>query len=275
MTKRLNGTKPSWFLQLKRTGCKLRYRKKTSASSWSKVDKALIWWGLPRWPLSKQQFFYCGNQTQTMQSKGTWCTGNVQYSLGNSDDHYQNCKFGSIKLYFNHRPWGQDKVAQFWLLCLGSGQNVRLPISTDFYPIVSLDQLFDYRGFVSSATHVYCFYQCHAKRALILECHRCFDEGGIAKKAQYNLVRQYNSSKPDKYHIDFFALVTALEGKNSLYHLDAYHSRNDNIAHIIKEASELPKTQKAYVNEVGSVMLLYWNPFPAVPCGLVFGFLAT
>ncbi len=39
-----------------------------------------------------------------------------------------------------------------------------------------------------------------------------FNKGGTASKSNYNPVRQYNSSKPDKYRIDFFILAHASGG---------------------------------------------------------------
>ena len=90
----------------------------------------------------------------------------------------------------------------------------------------------------------------HAKRSFILGRQCSFDEGGIANKSRYNPVCQYNSSKPDKYRIDFFVLVNASEGKNFIYHLDVYQGKNSTNAHITEEAWKLPTTQKAVVNAV-------------------------
>ncbi len=53
-----------------------------------------------------------------------------------------------------------------------------------------------------------------------------FDEGGIPSKSQYNSVRQYNNSKPDKYRIDFFILANASEGHNFIIHIDVYQGKN-------------------------------------------------
>ncbi len=63
-------------------------------------------------------------------------------------------------------------------------------------------------------------------------------------------MRQYNSSKPDKYRIDFFVHVNATDGKNFIYHLDVYQGKNTNNAHIVEEAWSLPTTQKAVVNVI-------------------------
>jgi hypothetical protein len=90
----------------------------------------------------------------------------------------------------------------------------------------------------------------HARRAFILGRECSFDEGGIASKSRYNPVRQYNSSKPDKYRIDFFVLVNASSGKNFIYHIDVYQGKNATNAHIAEEAWSLPTTQKAVVNAV-------------------------
>ncbi len=65
----------------------------------------------------------------------------------------------------------------------------------------------------------------HAKKSFILGRELSFDEGGIASKSRYNPVHQYNSSKPDKYRIDFFVLVNVSCGKNFIYHLDVYQGK--------------------------------------------------
>ena len=92
----------------------------------------------------------------------------------------------------------------------------------------------------------------HAKRAFVLGRECSFDEGGIASKSRYNPVRQYNSSKPGKYRIDFFVLVNTTNGINFIYHLDVYQGKNATNAHIAEEAWTLPTTQKAVVNAIVS-----------------------
>ncbi|KAL3800369.1 hypothetical protein HJC23_003665 [Cyclotella cryptica] len=47
----------------------------------------------------------------------------------------------------------------------------------------------------------------HAKKSFILGREISFDEGGIARKSWYNPLHQYNSSKPDKYRINFFVMA--------------------------------------------------------------------
>ena len=61
-------------------------------------------------------------------------------------------------------------------------------------------------------------------------------------------VHQFNSSKPDKLHIDFFVLINATLGKNFIYHLDVYQGKNAMNAFIAEEAHNLPITQKAVLN---------------------------
>ena len=90
----------------------------------------------------------------------------------------------------------------------------------------------------------------HAERAFIPGRQFSFDDGEIASKSRYNPVRQYNSSKPDKYRIDIFVLVNTTDGKNFIYHLDVYQGKNANNAHIVEEAWSLPTTQKAVVNAI-------------------------
>ncbi len=92
----------------------------------------------------------------------------------------------------------------------------------------------------------------YAKRTFILGRECSFDEGGIASKSRYNPVRQYNSSKPDKYQIDFFVLVNTSRGINFIYHIDVYQGKNATNPHIAKEAWSLPTTQKAVINAVVS-----------------------
>ena len=90
----------------------------------------------------------------------------------------------------------------------------------------------------------------HAKKSFILGRELSFDEGGIASKSRYNPVCQYNSSKPDKYHIDFFVLVNASSGMNFIYHLDVYQGKNATNAFIVAEVQNLPMMQKAVVNAI-------------------------
>ncbi len=61
-----------------------------------------------------------------------------------------------------------------------------------------------------------------AKHTFIPGKEMSLDEGGITSKSNYNPVRQYNNSKPDKYRIDFFILANALRGHNFIYHIDVY-----------------------------------------------------
>lgn len=86
----------------------------------------------------------------------------------------------------------------------------------------------------------------HAKCVFVLGRECSFDEGGIASKSRYNPVHQYNSSKPDKYHIDFS------KGLNLIYHIDVYEGKHATNARIVEEAWMLPTTQKAVVNEIVS-----------------------
>ena len=69
-------------------------------------------------------------------------------------------------------------------------------------------------------------------------------------KSCYNPVHRYNSSKPNKYRIDFFVLVNANKGWNFIYHIDVYQDKISTNAHIVEEAWHLPTTQKAVVNAV-------------------------
>ena len=63
-------------------------------------------------------------------------------------------------------------------------------------------------------------------------------------------LHQYKSSKPNKYHIDFFVLVNASDGMNFIYHIEMYQGKNASNAHMAEEAWTLPTTQKAVVNTV-------------------------
>ncbi len=63
-------------------------------------------------------------------------------------------------------------------------------------------------------------------------------------------MKKYNSSKPDKYRINFFVLINATDGKNFIYHLDVYQGKNANSAHIVEEAWSLSTVQKAVVTAV-------------------------
>jgi hypothetical protein len=92
----------------------------------------------------------------------------------------------------------------------------------------------------------------HAKHTFVLGRECSFDERGIASKSRFNPVRQYNSSKPDKYRIDFFVLVNTSQGLNFIYHIDVYQGKNATNAHIDEEAWTLPTTQKAVVNAIVS-----------------------
>ncbi len=56
-----------------------------------------------------------------------------------------------------------------------------------------------------------------AKRTFIPGKEMSFNEGGIASKSNYNPVRQYNNSKPEKYRINFFTLANASVGHNFIY----------------------------------------------------------
>jgi hypothetical protein len=103
--------------------------------------------------------------------------------------------------------------------------------------------------------------KCHQLRASIKSLTKCalilgqecsIDEGRIASKSRYNLVWHYNSSKPDKYHIDFFVLVNTSQGRNFIYQIDVYQGKNATNMHIVEEARALPTTQKAIVNAVVS-----------------------
>ena len=82
----------------------------------------------------------------------------------------------------------------------------------------------------------------HAKKTFIPHCFLSFDEGGIANKSKYNPVCQYNASKPDKYHIDFFILANATSGNNFVYHLDVYQGTNQTNPFIAEETWELRTT---------------------------------
>ena len=75
----------------------------------------------------------------------------------------------------------------------------------------------------------------HAKKSCILGRELSFNEQGIASKSRYNPVRQYNSSKPDKYRIDFFVLVNTSRGINFIYHIDVYQGKNATNAFIAAE----------------------------------------
>ena len=81
-------------------------------------------------------------------------------------------------------------------------------------------------------------------------CELSFDEGSIASQLCYNPVPQYNSSKPDKYCIDFFVLVNASSGMYFIHHLDIYQGKNATNAFIAAEAHNLPTTHKAVVNAI-------------------------
>ena len=87
-------------------------------------------------------------------------------------------------------------------------------------------------------------------KSFVLGFHASFDEGSFASKSRYNPVCQYNSSKPDKYRIDFFVLVNAVDGLNFIYHLDAYQGKNMNNCNIKEEAWHLSTTQKTVVNAI-------------------------
>jgi hypothetical protein len=63
-------------------------------------------------------------------------------------------------------------------------------------------------------------------------------------------VQQYNSSKLNKYHIDFYVLVNARQGCHFSYHNNVYQGNNATNAHIVEEAWALPTMQKAAVNAV-------------------------
>ncbi len=75
-----------------------------------------------------------------------------------------------------------------------------------------------------------------------------FDKGGIASKSNYNSVRQYNYSKPDKYRIDFLSLGNMSGRHNFIYHIDVYQGKNNQNIGIAKDLWNLQMTQKAVVN---------------------------
>ncbi len=86
-----------------------------------------------------------------------------------------------------------------------------------------------------------------------------FDEGDIASKSNYNPVRQYNNSKPDKYGIDFIILVNISGGHNFIHHIDVYQGKNKQNIGIAKDLWKLPTTQNVVVNAIVSTGL-YMNP---------------
>ncbi len=85
-----------------------------------------------------------------------------------------------------------------------------------------------------------------------------FDEDGISSKSRYNPVRQFSSSKPDKYRIDFLLLLIPF-GHNFIYLIDVYQGKNKNNIMIPLDLWPLPTTQKAVVNAMVSTGL-YRDP---------------
>lgn len=77
-----------------------------------------------------------------------------------------------------------------------------------------------------------------------------FDEGGIPSRSYYNIVRQYNNSKPNKYRIDFFILANASSGHNVIIQMDVYYGKNSKNVFIPREIWDIPTTQKAVVKSI-------------------------
>lgn len=75
-----------------------------------------------------------------------------------------------------------------------------------------------------------------------------FDEGGIGYRSRLCPVRQYNSSKPDPYRVDFFILADS--NIYAIHHCDVYQGKNKENVEIDPRAVELPTTQKAVLNAV-------------------------
>ncbi len=64
-----------------------------------------------------------------------------------------------------------------------------------------------------------------AKHTFIPGKEMSFNEDGNPSKSNYNPVRQYNNSKPDKYRIYFFILANSSGGQNFIYHIDVYQGK--------------------------------------------------
>jgi hypothetical protein len=90
----------------------------------------------------------------------------------------------------------------------------------------------------------------HPKKTFIPGCRCSFDKGGIASKSRYNPLRQYNTSKPDKYRIECVVLINTMSGNNFIYDIDVYQGKNATNDFIVEEAWMLPITQKAVVNAI-------------------------
>ncbi len=98
-----------------------------------------------------------------------------------------------------------------------------------------------------------------AKRTFIPRKEMSFNEGGIPSKSNYNPVRQYNNSKPDKYRINFFILANGSSGHNFIYHIDVYQGKNKQNIGIAEDLWNLPMTQQAVTNAIFSTGL-YTDP---------------
>ncbi len=74
-----------------------------------------------------------------------------------------------------------------------------------------------------------------------------FEKDSFPSKSNYNLFRQYNNNKLDKYRIHFFILAYASGGHNFIYHI-RYQGKNENNISIPPDLWQLPTTQKTCIN---------------------------
>ncbi len=83
-----------------------------------------------------------------------------------------------------------------------------------------------------------------------------FNKGNIASQSNYNPVRKYFFSKPDKYRIDFFILADASNGHKFIYDIDIYQGKNVQNISTDEDLRSLSNTQKAVVNIIVSTGLI-------------------
>ncbi len=89
-----------------------------------------------------------------------------------------------------------------------------------------------------------------SKRTFIPVKEMSFDEGGIASTSNYNLVRQYNNSTPDKYRMDFIIFANVSGRQKFIYHIDVHQGINKHNIGVAEDLWNLSTTKKVVVNAI-------------------------
>ena len=88
-----------------------------------------------------------------------------------------------------------------------------------------------------------------SRKTFIPAKHLSFDEGGIACRSRYCIIRIYNPSKPDPYRVEYFVLSSSTFPYEVIY-IDIYQGANESPIGVVNEHKGFPLTQRVVLDAV-------------------------